>query len=198
MGNCRIDRPRNATGNLFAFLKPCATKALRRGTGTSPPCSTAISSAGVFFIIAPEKWLRGTLPVLPSLPQLGLLRSREQESVTSPWCTSTSAKIEDICADKLNSPRKQTSDPFFAHVRLWARCGHDDSADVRSATRPAVRHIHPTLAIEGLNSRLGPGPKPTAIADAKRLAVGAALIKCTKVFKFRDALGGLATMEASA
>src|SRR6516165_3499592 len=74
------DRPahRNATGNLFAFLKPecCQGSPPRRRPDPSMEYHDPLNAGLVLPFQRPRDG-RGTLPVLPSLPQLGFLRCRE-------------------------------------------------------------------------------------------------------------------------
>src|SRR6516164_4720423 len=74
------DRPahRNATGNLFAFLKPwcCQGSLARRRHNPSMNYHDPLNAGLVLPFQCPRDG-RSTLPVLPSLPQLGLLRCRE-------------------------------------------------------------------------------------------------------------------------
>src|SRR5215467_11424557 len=59
------DRParRDATRNLFAFLKPyfSAAKALRRGAGAIPPWSTTIRSTPVLFLLSSAREMAAAL-----------------------------------------------------------------------------------------------------------------------------------------
>src|SRR5215470_14320207 len=74
------DRParRNATGNLFAFLKPecCQGSPARRRRDPAVEDHDPLNTGLVLPFQRPRDG-RSTLPVLPSLPQLGLLRCRE-------------------------------------------------------------------------------------------------------------------------
>src|SRR6516162_6398255 len=74
------DRPayRNATGNLFAFLKPecCQGSPARRRRDPSVEDHDPLNTGLVLPFQRPRDGRR-TLSVLPSLPQLGLLRCCE-------------------------------------------------------------------------------------------------------------------------
>src|SRR5215831_8602109 len=76
-----------------------AAKALRRGAGAIPPWSTDPLNAGLVPPLQRPRDGRSTLPVLPSLPELSLLRRCEPYPCMQPHRTPPHpARLEDVAS----------------------------------------------------------------------------------------------------
>src|SRR5262252_1889473 len=96
------DRParRNATGNLFAFLKPecCQGSPARHRRDPSMEYHDPLNASLVPPFQRPRDG-RSTLPVLPALPELSLLCRREQYPCTQPHRTPPHpVRLEDVAS----------------------------------------------------------------------------------------------------
>src|SRR5262249_53516628 len=89
---------------------------------------------------------RSTLPILPSLPQLGLLRCREPNPRRHHGTPPSPRKIRRCCADRLNPPRQgghkrpreaeSFTDRNTSGITLSSRCRSEEAAQfVRSLLR---------------------------------------------------------------
>src|SRR5262249_16560938 len=102
---------------------------------------------------------RSTLPILPSLPQLGLLRCREPNPRRHHGTPPSPRKIRRCCADRLNPPPQSGHSAMFLFVRFSNR--PSGSSTFRLTTTPV------SMSLTGSRFSSDSAPRPFHHGDSK-------------------------------